>query len=215
MKLPSDDECHSLLAEFHTPANVIRHSQQVDRVACFIAKKLEEKGVSINVDLVHKAALLHDIVRTIDFGDMSASDAPANDIIVWKKARERFSGLRHAEAGFVLFKDRYPELALVIRKHVYKAIDSLDDSKRPLTWEEKVLNYADKRVAHERIVTLKERFFEGHRRWNNERPEHKEDEKETEKIDREHYELEKEIFTVLGLEPEKLDFYLKEENTDG
>ena len=49
---------------------------------------------------------------------------------------------------------------LKIRKHAYKAVISDDPDMRPLTREEKIVTYADKRVAHNKIVSLEERFEE-------------------------------------------------------
>ena len=48
----------------------------------------------------------------------------------------------------------YPELALVVREHVY--LENVPDP-RPLR-ESEVVNYADKRVLHDRVVSLADRI---------------------------------------------------------
>ena len=41
-----------------------------EEVASFLAKRLKEKGVPINVELVERASLLHDIARVCDFREL-------------------------------------------------------------------------------------------------------------------------------------------------
>ncbi len=49
-------------------------------------------------------------------------------------------------------------LANLVKKHGFFSVDELK------TWEEKILYYADKRVNHDQIVSLKQRFLEGKKR---------------------------------------------------
>jgi hypothetical protein len=90
-------------------------------------------------------------------------------------------------------------LAKVIRKHRYTAIAHQKD--KPVTWEEKLVYYADKRVMHDRIVSLKERLDEAHKRYAAWRRVNARSSLDTVKIDRLIYKLEKEIFAYIGLNP--------------
>jgi len=98
-------------------------------------------------------------------------------------------------------------VAIIIRKHQYS--DLLYD--KPVAWEEKILNYADKRVAHSDIVSLDEREKEGNARWIKINPRINDNKEESDQIRKINQELEKEIFNIIGLNPEKLKSYMEEE----
>lgn len=62
--LPSAKECRVLMEGFQVmPPSIIAHCQAVAVVARRLAEALHAAGVSIDADLVHTAALLHDIAR--------------------------------------------------------------------------------------------------------------------------------------------------------
>ena len=62
-KIPSKEECLSILAKNKTPSNVIEHCKAVCRVAEEIAGNLIKKGIRVNKELIIAAALLHDIEK--------------------------------------------------------------------------------------------------------------------------------------------------------
>ena len=135
MVLPSRRECFELLWNHNVPQNIIRHSIVVSRLAADVAQKLLLKNKRINMELLDRACLLHDI------GKLKAVE----------------SGGNHEEIGFeILMKHSYDEVAEVIRKHSVHYI--YDARNKPRTWEEKILYYADKRVKGHKVVSLKERF---------------------------------------------------------
>ncbi len=137
-KIPSKEECLSILAKNKTPSNVIEHCKAVCRVAEEIADKLIAKGVKVDKKLVTAAALLHDIERE-------------------KKD--------HIAAGAKLIKSLgFPEVAKVVGKHSLHQIE--DPIKQPRTYEEKIVFYADKRVEGNKIVSLEERFSDLKKRYN-------------------------------------------------
>lgn len=80
------------------------------------------------------------------------------------------------------------KIANLIAKHGFFSIWKLK------TWEEKILYYADKRVDHDKIVSLKKRFEEGRKR--NFTP--KDDMKLVGKTEKEVEKLEKEFAEILG-----------------
>lgn len=115
--LPSREECYQLFQKYSTPENVINHCETVNHVAVFLASKLKAENVAIDVELVDKASLLHDIARTSE---------------------------HHAEKGAtILRKEGYPQLAAIIKDHRY---DTINENKLD-SWEKKLVYYADKRVT--------------------------------------------------------------------
>ena len=139
MKIPSHKECMELLDEYNVPENVRKHSFAVNRVAVFLAKKLQEKGIEINIDLVDRATLLHDLdkIATLKTGDHGQ--------ITRKILEERGSSV----------------IGKIIHQHLFIAV--VDPGLN--TWEEKVAGYADKRCNEDQIVSLQERFEYGNKRY--------------------------------------------------
>jgi uncharacterized protein len=115
-------------------ANIREHSFRVMRVAGFLGEALTEAGFDLSVPLVTVGALLHDLGKTPCLGTLE----------------------NHAELGAgILDSLGYPHVAQVVREHVYLDASIIDP--RPLR-EAEVVNYADKRVLHEEVVTLEVRF---------------------------------------------------------
>ncbi|MHC5076874.1 MAG: hypothetical protein ACYTFM_10645, partial [Planctomycetota bacterium] len=103
------------------------------------------------------------------------------------------------DAAYEILKDDYSELASLIRKHKYMGM--LDKERRPSTWEEKIIFYADMRVMHDKIAPLKERLEEGHKRNVHLHDSEEQSRIDTAKVDPLIFELEKEIFERIGLDP--------------
>lgn len=204
--LPTRKQCLALLKQFHVPLHIRKHSLAVATLGVFLAKKLKEKGISVDVDLVDRACLLHDLLRICDLEesgyDRSRQAITDEDRAKWQQLRARYRPFCHEEAAFALLKDVYPELALAIKRHRYDAL--LDEKDKPVTWEEKIVYYADKRVMHDRIVPLKERLEEAHRRNVPQRNCANKAKLNTERIDAAIFELEREIFDTIGLEPDEV-----------
>ena len=114
--------------------NILEHSFRVMEVAGFLGEALAEAGFDLFLPLVTTGALLHDLGKTQCLGTCN----------------------NHAELGAsILDSLGYPHVAQVVREHVYLYGNIMDP--RPLR-EAEVVNYADKRVLHETVVTLEERF---------------------------------------------------------
>ena len=113
--------------------NIVAHSFQVCRVAIFLVDHLEKHRIKLDRGLVQTSALLHDITKT----------------------RSLTTGEIHTLTGAELINEMgYPEVAYIIGHHVI--LDENSASDRPT--EVEVVNYADKRVLHDRIVSLRERM---------------------------------------------------------
>ncbi|MBN2438329.1 MAG: HDIG domain-containing protein [Deltaproteobacteria bacterium] len=111
--------------------NIVAHSRQVCRVSLLIVDHLQPDG--LNRELIRAAALLHDITKTRSFKTLED----------------------HAETGAQLLTEiGYPEVGRIVGQHV--RLDRYFTSESPT--EEEIVNYADKRVLHDRIVPLSERM---------------------------------------------------------
>ena len=113
--------------------NIKRHSFVVARVATYLGNLLSFYGRSLNIGLIEAGSLLHDIGKT----------------------ESLITGENHARRGAEIVKQAgYVELVPVIENHI-RLLDS--ELHEPVD-EMKIVNYADKRVLHDRIVTLEDRF---------------------------------------------------------
>jgi broad specificity phosphatase PhoE len=62
-ELPSDDDIVQIWKHYHTSADVIAHCRAVAKLAEEYGSQLAACGYEIRLDLIHCAALLHDVVR--------------------------------------------------------------------------------------------------------------------------------------------------------
>jgi putative nucleotidyltransferase with HDIG domain len=133
MKIPTQQQCFLLMCAMKMMDHIVVHSMQVCRVATFLAEHLDAARSRLNHDLIRAAALLHDITKTRSF-----------------KTEEN-----HAlTGGQFLAEQGYPEVGELVRQHV-----RLDEYPDPVTLgEAAIINYADKRVLHDRIVGLDQRL---------------------------------------------------------
>lgn len=135
ISLPSYNDCLALMAAHGMLPNVREHSYRVMEVADFLGQALAAAGFELHLPLISTGALLHDLGKTPCLG----------------------TAQNHAQWGAeVLSSLGYPELAQVVREHVRLAEGFVNDP-RPLR-EAEVVNYADKRVLHIRVVSLADRF---------------------------------------------------------
>ncbi len=197
---PTITECEAYWEELHTPQHIREHMRQVGRVVRYLGEALQEAGESVNVDLVERAALLHDALRVTEWDRLDFTYFPytpeKKDIAVWKAQRAKYpSTLSHAQVNHDLFVEKYPEMAQLILLH------SIIDAPHVTTWEEKLLNYSDRRVAHNRIVTLQERLDEAYERYRKTAKTPLERDPE---IIRVMQIIEKEIFSIIGGDPDLL-----------
>lgn len=158
MNLPTEQQCLNFFKQYKVPQNILRHCQKVRQVAVFLAKKLREKGVALNVDLVDRTALLHDLLKMVSIKDPTANKyhqdykLSAEELAMWKQLREKYKDMYEGQVAYEIFKDNYPELALTLKR-------ASDPRNRTQTWEELVVHYADWRVFKDKVVSLQERLI--------------------------------------------------------
>ena len=103
----------------------------VRRLAVVIASQAQARGYAMNVPLVDRAAILHDICKI---------DSIRN-------------GGNHALMGErLLVECGYPSVADIVGQHVMLRSMQLGEAM--------IVNYADKRVMHDTIVSLSKRFVD-------------------------------------------------------
>jgi uncharacterized protein len=201
--LPTRKECLAILAEYHVPPHMVSHCLAVAKLALFLVHRLNEKGAAVDITLLEGAGLLHDMRRVFDFPEpdyhLFERNLPEEEKAKWQSLRAKYKAMTHEDAAYDVLKERYPALALAIKRHRYMALPNEKD--RPDTWEEKLLYYADKRVMHERIVPLKERLAEGHKRNVFSHGSAAQSKINTAKVDPLIYRMEKEIFEKIELDP--------------
>ncbi len=133
MNTPDREECFRLIHKMDMMDHIIDHSIMVSNVAQFICSKLLPHSPNLNLELTTTAALLHDITKTRSF---------ETDEV-------------HSETGGDLLTNLgYPEMGNIVRQHVV-----LDDYESKLqVSEQEIVNYSDKRVLHDTIVSLEKRL---------------------------------------------------------
>lgn len=194
-------DAEDLIKEFHVPQHVERHCIAVAKLAVQIGRKLQKQGIAVNLELVRLSALLHDLVRVVDFRTFSPDTFPdpvtKKDIEVWKLLRKKYAGLHHAIAGASILEERgFSDVAKIVKHHRYAQIKDGFGS-----WEEKLVYYADKRAKHDEIVPLKERLNDGRTRNMPNVPRTKKSIEMEKKV----FELEKEILLAAKMKAPEFD----------
>jgi putative nucleotidyltransferase with HDIG domain len=138
--IPTREECIQLLKEYEVPEPKIGHCMLVENISVTISKLLNEKGEAIDIDIISRASLLHDIAKN-----------------------EKMRGKDHALLGFQICTEKNidPRICEIIRNHALESI--LQDGLK--TMEEKIVFYADKICKYE-IIGIDARFAP----WENRDP---------------------------------------------
>jgi len=135
MIIPSRTQCMELLGQFDMPQHIRRHSLLVAEVALLLAARLNQNSSGLDLRLIEAAALLHDV------GKVSSLK----------------TGENHAVLGAQMIQGLVaPAVARIVEEHI-----SLDSSQvaGPVT-ESLIVNYSDKRVRHDQVVLLEERYYD-------------------------------------------------------
>lgn len=139
-ELPSRKEAIVLLRKIGCSKEVINHCKAVADIALVITKKIQNKGIRINSNLIEIGAILHDMGRSI-------THSVDHAVIGAKIARE---------AGL-------PESVIsIIKRHVgggitrneAKKLGWKNDIYIPLTLEEKIVCYADKLIENSKSAPI-------------------------------------------------------------
>lgn len=139
--LPDYLTCLAWLFEQETPYNILTHVQMVSAIAYLLAVWLASKGELVDPLLTHRGAMLHDLGKI--------------DSI--RRGRERGEQGDHAAlAREILEKRGQPALAQIADRHMIYS--DRQSPRRPITWEERLVFYADKLAEGARLVPIEERL---------------------------------------------------------
>ena len=175
--IPTREECFKLMAEYGMLNHIMDHSIEVARIALFLSRELNKRGQRIDLGLVEAASLLHDLTKTECF-----------------KTKED-----HAQTGSRVLKIMgFERVGEVVAEHI-----QLSKGKDgPLVSEEEVVNYADKRVRHDQIVSLEERFSDLQDRYGKDQRAFG----QLEQLKKATFQIESKIFSILEFDPNDLQF---------
>ena len=136
--IPSIDRCLSLMTEFAMLDNIRDHSIMVAQVAETLLAGMETLGDARPPrDLVISGALLHDIAKTQCITDSCDHSKVGKDICI--------------DLG-------YPEIGEIVREHVILASFTVGRYEKGIFLAKEIVYYADKRVLHDRVVSLDARL---------------------------------------------------------
>ena len=200
----NEAQLQQLITTYHVPLHIQKHMQKVTEVAVFIGEKINHRhSGKVDLELLRQSALLHDVLKLCDFKSLDIEHfqqtITAEDIQFWTALMKSCSQIGHCEAAYNMLKDLGEDkLAVIIRKHSTETIITVEGELK--TWEEKILYYADKRVKHDKVVSLKERLADLRKRYNREKNPHPEEPL----IEKAIYKLEKELCREAGIKQEEI-----------
>lgn len=131
--VPSETACFGLLDKYQTPRHIVLHSRKVWEVAKVVGEGLLTKDIPLDMSLVRASSLLHDIGKYPCILDGQ--------------------GYHDARGEQILQHEGFPAVARIVGQHVILKGDPANGLR-----EEHVVFYADKRVVHDQLVSLDERF---------------------------------------------------------
>ena len=153
--LPTEAQVHAWREELKLTKNVVAHCNKVGAVAQECARAFLAQGRIARPAALMRAGQLHDLFRFLDFHPGSAhlnTEVTAQQQAHWEAVRSDYSGASHELACAAFLRKRgFPAIAQMVETHGMKG-------GTPVTTEQKLLFYADKRVVLDRVVSLEERF---------------------------------------------------------
>ena len=168
----NETDLQKLIKYYKIPKHVQDHTNAVTHAASKICEHLSSQGYILNCELIRQSALLHDLVRYVDFKgglDRSKFDYEVDNKTweFWEVMREKYNNRHHADvANIILEKKGYHWLGKLIVAHKSSAIfNGLQNTS------EKIVHYADKRAKHEILVPLDERLEDLRIRYGEKDPE--------------------------------------------
>ncbi len=133
-RVPSEARCVALWDRFEMPTHIRAHSAKVALVATQVAEAARARGINVCVETVRASALLHDIAKAYCIKH----------------------GGHHGQLGgaWAMAVTGNPVLAMGVIHHMYWPFEmDLARFFAPIA-----VIYGDKRVAHDQIVPIEQRF---------------------------------------------------------
>lgn len=157
MDLPSESECLNWFKKFKVPRNILQHCLKVRETALILASKFQQKKYPINIELIDRMCLLHDMFKmaTVNLdvhNKYHTYQFSEEELIARDKLIKKYPQMHEGEIAYSFLLSRYPELALAVKRSA-----SLTEKKE--SWEEIIVHYADWRTLQNKIVTIPERII--------------------------------------------------------
>ncbi|MEW6503636.1 MAG: HAD family hydrolase [Chloroflexota bacterium] len=134
-RFPTVEQARLWLLEQRATANLLVHVEMVAALAYQMGVWLRNSGIPVNPLLAQRGGLLHDLCKISARGTKTLHGDLAAE---WLRAREE------------------TELAGIAATHML--FNLIEDEKRPATWEEKIVYYADKLVENGQVVPFSQRM---------------------------------------------------------
>jgi putative nucleotidyltransferase with HDIG domain len=131
--IPSAEECIELMDRYGMLDNIRAHSFVVEKVANRIAMGNIDAGCDISIEKVTAGSLMHDIGKTLCLDTKDNHAVKGKEICI----QNNFSEIADIVDEHIILKSYEPEGSIRVREIVY---------------------YSDKRVNHNKIVSLDERL---------------------------------------------------------
>jgi uncharacterized protein len=174
--VPSTEECFKFMDIYGMLDHIRDHSIMVEKIANIIAQGLQESGMTLSTQVVEAGALMHDIGKTLCLNSMDDHAARGKEICL---------------------QNNLNEIADIVNEHVTLRGYHQDAD----ITEKEIVYYADKRVKHDKVVSLEERQAYIIERYARDREDLSTLIKKNFTICRE---VERKIFSRLHFEPEQL-----------
>ncbi|MDB9822181.1 HDIG domain-containing protein [Deltaproteobacteria bacterium] len=131
--IPTAEKCFALMEKYGMLDNIKAHSLMVEKVANIIALRLIDTGFDISMEKVTAGALMHDIGKTICLNSQDDHAAKGMEICI---------------------QNNFAEIAEIVKEHIrLKRYEPNGDIR-----VREIIYYSDKRVNHDKIVSLEERL---------------------------------------------------------
>lgn len=129
---------------------------KVCEVSVFLARKLQAAGIKIDVELVARASLLHDIFKIAVLKDPNPNKFhprafTQEELAFREELRNKYPGKHESEIAYDILKEDHPRLALTI-------LNEGNPHYTKKNQEESLIHYADMRVFRDDVVGLDKRF---------------------------------------------------------
>jgi putative nucleotidyltransferase with HDIG domain len=132
-QIPNEQDCLALLEKYDTPTNIVAHSRRVWDVGRALGEGLIRCKYPVDLNLIRASCLLHDIGKYPCIVDGT--------------------GAHDVRGEQILEKEGFPSVARIVVQHVV-----LRTSKDGAVREEHVVYYSDKRVVHDEVASVEDRF---------------------------------------------------------
>ncbi len=168
MKLPDRKTSEVYFVLYKVPKNIIMHCKKVNEVAIFLAKRLKDAGEDINMDVVDRLSLLHDLFKAVVIKNLSTDplfkfSPTEEEVTFWKKMQKKYNDMHETAMFCSIFQGDFPEFCTLMKSYGGHDYNILTSQK---SREEQIVHYADWRVFVDKIIPLKQRMDDLFIRYN-------------------------------------------------